>query len=305
MSVTDESLPQRNDKQQTVRKRRRWTWLLAGLLLSWWALGFVTAFVATRPHPSPITERQRLGAHEVEVVEVAAADGVTARGWLVEVPAAESKCVILCAGIRGNRQRLVSRATFYHGLGWSTLLIDFRGTGVSDTARISMGWHEALDLLAWRALLQQRGYATVGVHGQSLGAAAAVYTSERTAKLQPWDFLVLEACYLDIGSALQARLFGLPEFLLWPVFVNAEWLLGVDAAKLSPLTAIAHHDAPTFFVCGALDNSVGHNATSRLMAASPAVDKVHYDVAGVAHKDLWRPGGAALRAALRAFLQRR
>ncbi|MFT7537115.1 MAG: hypothetical protein ACI85K_003071, partial [Hyphomicrobiaceae bacterium] len=43
----------------------------------------------------------------------------------------------------------------------------------------------------------------------------------------------------------------------------------------------------------------------RLLAASPAKDKVRCDVPGVGHHDLWRSGGTELRASLREFLQRR
>lgn len=292
-----------------MSRRRRWLLRLAAALLLWWGLGLLTAHVATRPHPSEIVPRAEIGGRKVEDVSVSTTDRLTVRGWLVDVPVDasrdEQRCVILCAGIRGNRQRLLSRAKFYQELGWSTLLVDLRGTGASDGARISMGWHEADDLVAWRLLLRNRGYTKIGVHGQSLGAAAAVYTSTRMPTPPDWSFMVLEACYLDITSALRARLFGLPEFLLWPVIRNAEWLLGVDAEDLSPLIAMRRHSAPTFFVCGTLDDKVGHDATTQLMDALPARDKVHYHVPDVAHKDLWRPGGTALRNALREFLQRR
>ena len=313
MSSTAESLPRRNDKRQLRPQkprlwRRRWPRYLALALVTWWGFGFLAAFGATQAHPRRIKPRARIGEHAIENVEVVTPDGLTVRGWLVDVPPPqrtdERRCVILCAGIRGNRQRMVARAAFYHRLAWSTLLVDLRGTGASDSARVAMGWHEAIDLLSWQALLRQRGYTTVGVHGQSLGAAAAAFTSVRTQQPPPWSFMVLEACYLDIGAALQARI-PLPQFLLWPIYVNAEWLLGVDAEDLSPLAAMRRHTAPTFFACGEWDHKVGPCATELLVDALPVKDKVHYEVPRVGHGDLWGPGGAGLRDALREFLSRR
>lgn len=305
MPITAESLPQRNDKRQPRRGWRRLLRTASLVVLAWWASGFLTAYVATQPHPAPIVARKLIAGRPVTNVDVRTCDGLTVRGWLVDVPHEKRRCVVLCAGIRGNRQRMVRRAEFYAELGWSSLLVDLRGTGTSDSARISMGWNEALDLSAWHAFLRQRGYQAIGVHGQSLGAAAAAYTSVRTEAPPAWDFLVLEACYRDIEAALGARMFGLPAVLWWPVLVNAEWLLDVTAEDLDPVAALREQTAPTFLACGTLDQKVGPDATAKLFAASPAADKVRFDVPNIGHKELWWSGAGALQSAVREFLLRR
>ncbi len=309
MMIDEEPLPQRNDKRQRppVRKRawrRCWRPALV-LFVGWWVIGWLGAYASTLPHPSTIRDRRAIGGHAVENLDVVTSDGLTVRAWLLDVPADRRRCVVLASGIRGNRERLVSRAAFYAELGWSSLLVDLRGTGTSDRARISMGWHEALDLVAWHDVLQKRGYQVVGVHGQSLGAAAAAYTSVRTSNPPAWDFVVLEACYCDIAAALQARAFGLPRVLLAPVFLSAEWLLDVSADDLDPVAAVRRQSAPLLVACGTLDHKVGPDATTQLLAASPAKDKVRCDVPGVGHRDLWRGGDSELGVALREFLQRR
>ena len=293
------------------RRKRRWLGLAVLLFCGWWLLGWIAAYAATQPHPVPIHARTSIAGRPVEDVAALTLDGLTVRGWLVETPAESSadapmtRAVILCAGIRGNRQGMVTRAEFYLQLGWSVLLVDLRGTGSSDRARISMGWHEALDLLAWHELLRTRGYQEIGVHGQSLGAAAAAYSSVRTEQPPTWRFLVLEACYCDIEAALRARVFGLPRLLLWPMLVCAEMLADVRAIDLNPVASLLLQTAPIFVACGANDLKVGPDATARLLAASRAVDKVRHDVADVGHTDLWSHGGEALRTALREFLSRR
>jgi pimeloyl-ACP methyl ester carboxylesterase len=275
------------------------------LFLGWWLIGWLGAYASTQPNPSNIRERRTIAGHTVEDLDIVTSDELTVRSWLLDVPAERRRCVILAAGIRGNRQGMVSRAAFYAELGWSSLLVDLRGTGSSDRARISMGWHEALDLIACHDVLRKRGYEVVGVHGQSLGAAAAAYTSVRTDNPPAWDFVVLEACYSDIAAALQSRAFGLPMIALLPFFTCAEWLLDVNAADLNAVAALRQQNAPLLVACGTLDYKVGPEATARLLAASPAKDKVRCDVPGVGHRDLWRHGGSEVQAALREFLQRR
>ncbi|MEZ5963819.1 MAG: alpha/beta hydrolase [Planctomycetota bacterium] len=271
--------------------------------LGWWLCGFVAAWAATAPHPSPIAAQRDLADLPIEPVATTARDGVAVRGWLVD-GSRGARCVVLAAGIRGNRMAMRTRAEWYLRHGWSTLLVDLRGTGESAPERIAMGWSEALDLCAWHAFLQQRGYGAVAVHGQSLGAAAAVYTAVRSSSPPRWQFVVLEACYRDIDAALQARLSWMPSFTLWPLRVCSEWLLGVDADELSPLRAIVQLDAPLLVVCGSEDHKVGPDAARLLLAASPARDKHLVTVDGIGHGDLWS-AGPALPQALAAFLARR
>jgi alpha/beta superfamily hydrolase len=43
---------------------------------------------------------------------------------------------------------MVRRAKFLYAAGYSTLLIDFQGTGESDGSAITFGWRERFDVLA-------------------------------------------------------------------------------------------------------------------------------------------------------------
>jgi hypothetical protein len=291
-------------------RRSRFRQALAGAAVAfaaWWLVGLCGALAMTWPRSVDVGTRTELGGRPVEQVTTVTGDGVTVRGWLVPASTATTsvgpaRCVVLAAGIHGNRLAMLTRAEWYLAHGWSTLLVDLRGTGASDAARIAMGWHEALDLIAWHAFLRGRGCAAIGAHGQSLGAAAIVYTAVRATPPPAWHFVVLESCYGDVDAALQARLPFVPRFLLWPLVACGEWLLGVDAHALRPVDAIAALPAPTLLAVGAADAKVGPDATSQLWAASPASDKRRLDIPGVAHGDLWRQGGAALPDALAAFL---
>lgn len=288
------------------RTRRRWRRILGIAvfgLLAWWLAGLLAAHLATRPHARPVAERRQLGGFPIESVATTTADGKVVRGWLARIAPESRRCVVLAAGIRGNRTAMVERAEWYLAHGWSTLLVDLRGTGESAPERIAMGWHEALDLCAWYAFLQQRGCTANAVHGQSLGAAAAVFSAVRGIPAPEWQFVVLESCYADVRAALAARLPWLPGPLLWPMVACSEWLLDLDVDDLDAVAAIRGLRVPTLLACGAADRLVGPGALARLTAASGAAEKLAVELPGLGHADLWQ--AQAFRAALAAFVAAR
>jgi alpha-beta hydrolase superfamily lysophospholipase len=281
-------------------RARRGVWIGAALFAGWWLAGGLAAERATAPRPAAIPERRELAGQPCEDVEVRADDGVVTRGWWVAGNGGRG-AVVLAAGIRGNRLAMVSRAAWYLERGWSVLLVDLRGTGASDAQRVTMGWHEAADLRAWARWLRWRGLATIGAHGQSLGAAAIVYSGE------PWDFAVLEACYTRIDEALAARLPWLPwqGVLLWPFRAASAWWMGVDAERLRPIELVGARTLPTLFVCGEHDTKVGPDGARRLFAACGAVDKRLVTIAGAGHVCLQAADPAAFAAALAGFVPAR
>jgi uncharacterized protein len=270
----------------------------------WLAAGFASAWLATMPNPGTIGAPPALGGEVVDAVTTTA-DGITVRGWLATATGGTSRCVVLAAGIRGNRLAMVERARWYVARGWSALLVDLRGTGASEPTRISFGWHEANDLTAWFHWLAARGFTRIGAHGQSLGAAAIVYGAARPDAPQ-WAFAVLEASYGDIGATLANRLpvVPWPRFTLLPLHESAEWLAAIDGDALRPLDAIRALRIPTLLACGDRDDKVGAGVSEALLAGSAATEKQLVLVPGAGHVDLWT-AGTPLRDALAAFLASR
>lgn len=293
----------KRDAAVPSRWRRRLS-TLGLVVVAWFATGFAAAHVATRARPAAIQPLSSWQGHRVEPVQATAEDGVVGRGWLVAPPGAD-ECVVLAAGIGGHRLGMLARSAFWLRRGTATLLVDLRGTGETAATRLSMGYHEALDLAAWHAFARTRGFRRVGVHGVSLGAAAAIYTAVRPAVAPAWAFAVLEASYVDIRSALSARLPWLPAVALWPMVASAEWLLAVDADELSPERAIRRLMAPTLLVVGDQDRKVGPAATARLRAASGAALVREHVVPGAAHVDLWSRDAAGIAAVIEDLLRAR
>ncbi|MFN9757612.1 MAG: alpha/beta hydrolase [Planctomycetota bacterium] len=285
----------------TSRLRRLAAAATVAARVAGWGGGLAAALSMTAPRTRAVAKSERLAGLRVADVATTAADGVPLAGWLVRAPGDPGRCVVLAAGIGGTRRAMASRAAWYAQRGWSALLVDLRGTGESAPERVAMGWHEAKDLAAWTGFARAQGFTASGVHGQSLGAAAGCY-----AALLPeppaWSFAVLEACYRDIDAAMVARMPGIPRPLLWPLVVCAEWLLGVDAARLDPVAAIRQMRAPTLLACGVHDHLVGPDAHDLLFAACAADRKERVDVPDVGHVDLFHAPGSELPARLAAFL---
>ena len=278
--------------------------VLALSFAAWWAVGLAAALLLTSPSPRVIPSSTMMQDAVVEEVATRSRDGFALRGWLVHGDPAGRRCVVLAAGIRGCRLAMVERARWYLGQRRSVLLVDLRGTGASAPTRIAMGWHEALDLVAWHRWATARGFTQVGVHGQSLGAAAAVYSHAR-GEVPPWHFVVLESCYLDVRTALSCRLPWVPTPLLWPMVACCEWLLDLDADELSPQRVMSRLRAPTLIACGDRDEKVGAGATEALFAACGADVKERVDLPGVGHVDLWSAADGLLPRRLAAFLAAR
>ena len=287
----------------TSRLRRLAAAATFAALAAWWGVGLAAAHTMTAPRNRAVARSDRLAGLAVADVATTAEDGVPLAGWLVRAPGDAGRCVVLAAGIGGTRRAMASRAAWYAQRGWSALLVDLRGTGESAPERVAMGWHEAKDLAAWTRFARAQGFAAVGVHGQSLGAAAVCYAALQSEP-PAWRFAVLEACYRDIEAAMVARMPDVPRPLLWPLVACAEWLLGVEAAQLDPVAAIAQLRAPTLLACGTHDRLVGPDAHDLLFAACGAASKERVDVPEVGHVDLFHAPGSALPARLAAFLAR-
>ena len=284
---------------------RRAPWLRRGLaavvvlVLLWLLTGAIAAWIATGPRPAPIAPRAGIAGTAVTEVATTAADGVVVRGWLCT--ADPTRCVLLAAGIRGNRGSLIGPAEFWLRRGWSVLLVDLRGTGTSTPTPIAFGWHEATDLLAWCALLRGRGVGRIGAHGHSLGAAAIVYASARGVA---WDFVVLEACYDDIRTATRNRApawLPLPDLCLWPMTLTAQLRLHIDPEQLRPIALVPRMTMPALLLCGDADPRVRPAESAALLRAFGSPRKELRWIAGAGHVDLWRYDAAACAAALTEF----
>jgi pimeloyl-ACP methyl ester carboxylesterase len=133
----------------------------------------------------------------------------------------------------------VRRAQFLGRAGYSTLLIDFQGTGESAGEAITFGWRERFDVIAAVQYLKARlPGQPVAIIAISLGGAATLLARSSLGL----HGVVLEAVYPSIDRALKNRLrmrIGPLGSAVAPlILVQLRSQLGIAATDLKPVEQI-------------------------------------------------------------------
>jgi len=271
-------------------------------VLLWLACGWMTIAVATAPRRATIEPMAVLAGAPVTEVSTTTEDGVEVDGWLVRK--SDRRVVIVFAGYGGNRTSNLGLAEFYLSRGWSVLLPDLRATGASGGDRVGFGYLERRDVRAWVEFARSRGLTEIGLHGQSLGAAAIAYS------LAEWNgdfaFCVLDSCYDDVRNALHNRLswVPVPELTLKPVEWFGSAALAASVDKLRPVDCVKSVACPALFIAGDEDTRVLPSETRELFEACGATRKLLRWMQGGRHENLWTrfagPFGSAIDELLKA-----
>ena len=274
--------------------------LTAALLAA--ALGlYAVGRALSRPVPATIgAAPSSLDAH---AVAFSSRSGSTIHGWLSRTPGRRG-AILLLPGVRGNRLSMVRRAEFLRQAGYSTLLIDFQGTGESEGDTITFGWRERFDVLAAADYLKARSPdQRIGVIGVSLGGAATLLA---TPPLE-LDAAVLEAVYPSIDRAVVNRLsmrVGPLAHLAAPLLLlQMRPRIGVGASELRPVDHIGQLRCPVMIVGGTLDRHTTVDDTQVLFAAA-AQPKDLWLIPGAAHVDYLEFAGEEYRRRISTFFER-
>ena len=135
---------------------------------------------------------------DYEDVSIATADGVTLHGWFI---AERSPRVLLFFhGNAGNISHRLDSIRQFRNLGFSVLIIDYRGYGQSDGRTTETGIYRDADA-AWRYLTETRGVRPndVVIFGRSLGASVA---ARLAAQQQPLA-LIVESSFTSVPDIAQ------------------------------------------------------------------------------------------------------
>lgn len=135
-------------------------------------------------------------------------------GWLVPASTEQSQgTVLLFHGYAGAKDSMLAEAKALHEMGFTTLLIDFRGSGDSTGNKTTVGYEEAEDVISTLQFAQnQKLPSPIFLYGQSMGGAA-VMRAVATADIQP-DGIIIEAVFDEMLSTVENRFdaMGVPSF---------------------------------------------------------------------------------------------
>jgi uncharacterized protein len=150
---------------------------------------------------------------EFETVYLSNPDGVVLHGWYLPAPkdAIAPHHVLFLHGNAGRLSQRLHTLHTLHNLGHATLIIDYRGYGLSTGSPSESGLYEDADT-AWKHLTAVRGIdpAKIILYGRSLGGAVASELATR----QVVGGVILESTFTRLADVATIQYPWLPVTLL-------------------------------------------------------------------------------------------
>ena len=139
--------------------------------LSRWQKAKILVTGVTVPRPRNDTTPGELGL-QFKTYTFPGGDGADLEAWHVPHPAPKS-LVLLFHGYSASKETLLREAKAFHESGFSTFLVDFRGSGGSSGNITTIGMREADDVTKTvEQVLEMRPRLPIVLYGQSMGSAA-------------------------------------------------------------------------------------------------------------------------------------
>ncbi|MGI9335019.1 MAG: alpha/beta hydrolase [Gammaproteobacteria bacterium] len=203
-----------------------------------------------------------------EDVRLQTSDGVRIHAWFVPAgddsqPVAGPKAVLFFHGNAGNISDRPQTLLVFAELGLSTLMVDYRGYGLSEGSPDEAGTYRDAEA-AWHYLVDTRGFEPkeILVFGRSLGGGIASWFATRSQPdgspsraLTPAG-LVLESTFTSIPDV------AAPHYPLFPV----RWLARVHYPSLE---RVSRSHLPLLVVHGRDDRTIPFTHGERIFRAAP------------------------------------
>jgi hypothetical protein len=212
-----------------------------------------------------------------------AANGVRLGAWCSPV-SADSPLVILFHGYAAEKSGTLNEARVFRELGYSVLLVDFRGSGDSSESYTTIGHDEAEDVAAAvRYAKTSLPHTKLVLYGISMGAAA-VLRAVQSCGVRP-DAIIVEAVFDRMLVTVRNRF----EAMGVPSFPGAEllvfwggWQAGFNGFGNNSVAFAASVRCPILFLHGAAD-SRAHLAEARRVFDAVPGRKWFKEFAGIDH----------------------
>ncbi len=254
--------------------------VLGLLITTYLGLCLLLRFKQTRLmfHPSPIIKSTPADYDLVyEEVWLPVSTGQI-HGWWISASTLEAPVILYFHGNGTNNGDTVGRASRFYQLGFSVLLIDYRGYGKSDpTFPDETKVYEDAEA-AWKYLTQDRGIKpqNLSIYGHSLGGAIGI---EMAARHPEMAGLIVEGTFTSMKE--MANIMGYSR--LFPLKL-------ILTQKFDSINKISGIQVPILLIHGTEDEVVPTFMSQQLYDVAPTAKKL-YLVPGAKHNDLPTIGG--------------
>ncbi|MGB0807130.1 MAG: alpha/beta hydrolase [Salibacteraceae bacterium] len=183
-----------------------------------------------------------------------------------------SKGVIaLFHGYRATKSSLWKEALAFYRMGFTVVLVDFRGSGNSTGSTCTLGYYEANDVASvFQYCEKEYPEQKVFLYGSSMGAAA-IMRAISVLGIQPHG-VILQSPFYSMLNAVKTRF----ELMHLPSFPSAQfmtfwggWLNNFDAFYHNPIDYANDLTCPTLLIHGMLDNRVSFESAKSIYHSIP------------------------------------
>lgn len=217
------------------------------------------------------------------------------------------KTVIFTHGITYNLMGAVKYLPIFYERGFNLMLFDERFHGKSGGKNCTFGYYEKYDLRAVTDWVFERmgGAGTVGIHGESMGAAIALQTAAIDERL---SFVISDCAFSDLTRLLRTRLtfdFHLPPVIFLPIASFFCGLVtGMSFEVISPVRDISQISTPILFIHGQEDRYILPEMSTELYNRKVSGIRSLYLVPGARHAESFMKDRGAYNQAVGQFLTR-
>ena len=227
------------------------------------------------PRPENTKTPQNLQlAFSTEVLSINQQEWI--ESWLIPSPRQSQGIVILFHGKDSTKSSLLSSAHSFHRLGYTTLLVDFRGSGGSSGNSTTVGVRESQDVaLITNYVKQQYPQQPIILYGISMGSAAILRAIAKE-KIEP-EGIILELPFTSLLSAVKKRLnqSNLPAFPLGELMVFWGGIQhNFNGFAHQPIDYAQKVNCPTLILYGAMDNTINTSEVKNLYDNIPGNKKI-------------------------------
>jgi len=212
--------------------------------------------------------------------------------WWISSKHPGDRCLLYLHGSALNIGANISHARRFQRMGFSVLLISYRGYGKSEGSFPSEASVYSDARAAWRYLTEQRNVdpASIFIYGHSLGGAVAI---ELAMDNPTAGGLIIESTFTSIADMARKT----PQYRLFPLDL-------IVHQRFDSINKVSRLQVPVLYLHGTNDRVVPPKMSQELYQETASHKQLKF-IAGGGHNNSAAVGGEAYLQAVRGFIENR